>query len=1028
MIFLADKNSQIDVVQSVGRVMRRAPGKTYGYIILPIVVNYTADPKQALNTGVQYKVVWQVLNALRAHDERLKNTINKITLNRTKPDQIVVGRPDGQGDGTESAGAAALTIPTAAQVEFQFTDFQNALYAKMVEKVGDRGYFSEWAQNVAELAERHTKRIGRLVKREGEHKEAFASFLDGLRQNINPSVKAEQAVEMLAQHIISKPVFESLFEDYSFSKDNAVSQAMEGILSIIEAQSLEEEDQEKLSALHDYVKRKVADIDNAAGKQKVIVELYDKFFSAGFPKLVEQLGIVYTPVEIVDFIIHSVNDVLRQEFGKSLSDEGVSILDPFTGTGTFVTRLLQSGLIKPEDLERKYHHEIFANEIVLLAYYIAAINIENAYHDLKENGKYEGFPGIVLADTFQMTEGDPRLEPSLHENFERIKRQKEAPIRVIISNPPYSVGQKDANDAAANQDYPRLHSKITDTYAYFSRSKNLKSLFDSYIKAFRWSTDRIDPEKGGIIAFVSNGSWLEDNSKDGFRASLEQEFSNIHIFDLRGKSNISGEARRREGGNVFGEGSKTRIAITLLIKKPDLSVRKAEIHYHDIGDYLDRRDKLKLISKHQSMLSKTMQAQRQKLCPNPQNDWLNQRRPFPAHFVPIAQDRNAICPASTLGAVSNRDAWVCNFSLSKLRENMKKTITFYNSEVGRYVSLDKPLDNNQLAEFTTNDSESISWNDKLRQSIKLGSSYLYKEAAEQTILYRPFCKQRIYFDNLFVSRPGSFHQLLNSSRGNRFIVFSDRGTTTDFSVLIIDTIADLHILGTNRCIPLYVYSETQVGGILQYADQDAMSQGVNISSTFHRQAESKYGVRIEKEAIFYYLYGLLHSPSYKDTFRNNFSKEMPHIPLVEGREIFMRFTKAGRQLAELHINYEEVEPYPLLGISGIDAENYQVNKMRFKSKDRKDTIVFNSHITVSKIPERAYEYVLNGRSVIEWIMERYQIKTDKASGIVNDPNDWSKEAGNPRYILDLLSSVINISVQTADIVERLPDIYPKMRT
>ena len=860
-----------------------------------------------------------------------------------------------------------------------------------------------------------------MVKKDGDYKQVFTDFLSGLQQNINPAVTAEQAIEMLSQHTISKPVFESLFENYSFSKDNAVSRAMEGILNIFEDQSFQE-DRKELAALYEYVKRKVSDIDNAEGKQKVIVELYDQFFSAGFPKLVEQLGIVYTPVPIVDFIIHSVNDVLQKEFGKSLSDEGVSILDPFTGTGTFITRLLQSGLIQPKDLERKYNQEIFANEIVLLAYYIAAVNIENVYHDLSESKQYASFPGIVLADTFQMSEGEPQLKPSLQENFERIKRQKGAPIRVIISNPPYSAGQKSANDAASNQQYTKLHKKINSTYAHLSTSKSVRTLYDSYIKAFRWSTDRLDPDKGGIIAFVSNGSWLEDSSKDGFRASLQREFSSIYVFNLRGNTRNSGEVARKEGGQIFGGGSRATIIITLLIKKPNPDNQKATIYYCDIGDYLRREKKLAIIHECKSVLNQNMVAKWQRIQPNQSNDWINQRRSFSEEFFLITQEAGAILPDTTLGIATNRDAWVYNFSSTELKKNMSNTINFYNQEVDRYIALGKKLESGQLDDFINNDPVQISWSRGLRQGLMRSRHYAHKSSATKTSLYRPFNKSKLYFDSSFVELPRQFARLLPPSKENRFILFSGVGASTDFSILMTDQIASMDILNKNRCIPLYLYSKLEQGGLLSGLEEEYY-RSVNINETIWHHIESRYSAKIEEEAIFYYVYGLLHSLDYRKAFANNFTKETPKIPFVESRDDFLAFTKAGKRLAELHINYERIEAYPDLQITGEESGNYQVKKMRFKNKNNKGTIVLNGSITIGNIPERAYEYILNGKSAIEWIMERYQVKTDKASNITNDPNNWGEEMGNPRYIFDLLCSVINISVQTLQVIEHLPKLH-----
>ena len=443
----------------------------------------------------------------------------------------------------------------------------------------------------ADLAERQIERITSLVHRQDHQREAFGKFVKGLRKNINPSITEESAIEMLAQHIITKPIFEALFEDYSFEQNNVVSRAMHEMLSQLEGKTVAEES-ETLQRFYDSVRARVQGIDNAEGKQKVINELYDTFFKTAFPKMADQLGIVYTPIEVVDFIIHSLDAVLKKEFGRSLSDENVHILDPFVGTGTFITRLLQSGLIRKEDLERKYQYELHANEIVLLAYYIAAVNIENVFHDrLGEGSEYKPFEGIVLTDTFQLGETDGALlTEALRLNSERVERQKKTPLTVIMANPPYSAGQTSANDDAANQKYTRLDARIAETYAKETDAVNKNSLYDSYIRAFRWSTDRLDPEHGGVIAFVSNGMWLDSNSADGFRKTIEREFSGIWVFNLRGNARTQGELRRKEAGNVFGEGTRTPVAITLLVKKPKTKSEKAKVYYHDIGYYLSREE------------------------------------------------------------------------------------------------------------------------------------------------------------------------------------------------------------------------------------------------------------------------------------------------------------------------------------------------------------------------------------------------------------------------------------------------------
>ena len=584
IMFLSSRNSQVDVVQSVGRVMRKAEGKKFGYIIIPVIVPADKNANEVLDTSDDFKIVWSVLNALRAHDDRFNATINKIELNKKRPKIITVsgggnfgGKPVGGNDNKAEAVQGVLDFDELQQELYEkFKSLTEQVFAKIVNKCGSRRYWADWGKDVSEIAKRNIERIHKLISIEGTHKEKFTSYWEGLKKNLNPSVSQSEAVEMLAQHIITKPVFEALFGNDRFTKENPVSKSLEDIVILLDEKSAPE-DLEKLERFYKSVQQRVEGIDNAEGKQKVIVELYDSFFKNAFPLTVEKLGIVYTPVPVVDFIIRSVEWVLNKEFGRSISDERVNVIDPFTGTGTFITRLLQLGIIKPEDLERKYKHEIFANEIVLLAYYIASVNIENAYHDLSGKATYEPFGGICLTDTFQLYEtGEPTLDDRIfRENSDRVNEQRKQPITIVMGNPPYSIGQKSANDNAQNQRYPKLEDRIANTYVKESEAGLNKSAYDSYIKAFRWASDRITASMpalgggggGGIIAFVSNGSFLDNNAQDGFRKTLEKEFERVYVFNLRGNQRTSGELSRREGGKIFGSGSRTPIAITVLVKK-----------------------------------------------------------------------------------------------------------------------------------------------------------------------------------------------------------------------------------------------------------------------------------------------------------------------------------------------------------------------------------------------------------------------------------------------------------------------------
>ena len=1030
VMFLSARNSQVDVVQSVGRVMRRSPGKKYGYIIIPVVVPADVEADRALDNNERYKVVWSVLNALRAHDDRFNAEVNKIDLNRKKSESILVGGTthafDEDGSSIEKEPQGNQDANSVGhQLAMQFEQLQSVVFARMVKKVGDRVYWEKWAKDVAIIAERQIERITHLVNKDQKHKEEFASFLKGLQQNINPSISESEAIEMLSQHIITKPVFEALFEGYSFVENNAISISMQKMLQLLEEGAIEK-DTETLIKFYESVKMRASGIDNAEGKQRIIIELYDKFFKTAFPKMVEQLGIVYTPVEVVDFIVNSVAHVLQKEFDRTISDENVHILDPFTGTGTFITRLLQSGLIKQQDLARKYANELHANEIVLLAYYIAAVNIENTYHDLSKGDKdYQSFNGICLTDTFQLgeTENDDKLFSDMFpKNSVRVEKQRKAPLRVIFGNPPYSIGQKSANDNAENQKYEKLDKRIETTYGVKSASKNPKSLYDAYIKAFRWSTDRLDPKNGGVIAFVSNGAWLDGNSSDGFRKVIEDEFSSIYVFNLRGNQRTSGELSRKEGGKIFGSGSRTPISITLLVKNPNSKISKASIFYYDIGDYLKREEKLKLISNFKDISGIKFKS----LKPNVHGDWINKRNTVFQDYITIGDPKlDSIFNTYCYGLTTNRDSYVYNFSKDLLSENQKISVNFYNKEASRFEKEKKNIPKIKVEDVIQVNPKTISWSRGLKKGILKNQKSQFNPELIRKTYYRPFVKQHVYYDKLFVEYQYKFplYFPLENSR-NLLIVVSGVGASKDFSSIIVDNIADLQFLANAQCFPLNYYEEKKLRSQNLF-DENSDANYIlrdGISDFILNRAIKIYGKSVSKEDIFYYVYGLLHSLQYRETFKNDLKKMLPRLPLVDKPKDFWSFSKAGRALADLHINYETVPAFPDVKITGGDSGFYTVEKMRFPKKDQKHTIIYNSKILIENIPDKAYEYVVNGKSAIEWIMERYQVKSDKKSGIKNDPNDWGIEVGNERYILDLLLSIINVSVQSVDIVNGLPQV------
>ncbi|MFI6514092.1 DEAD/DEAH box helicase [Spirillospora sp. NPDC050679] len=1023
VLFLNPRNSTVDVVQSVGRVMRKAEGKDFGYIILPVGIPAGVTPERALADNQRFKVVWQVLNALRAHDDRFNAKINQLDLNKQRPDTILTGHvgpgEDGLGDGNDDS---SKVTSTQLALSLDLGEWRDAIYAKIVSKVGERHYWEDWAKSIAVIAERHVARIRAALDDPAKH-QAFEVFLGELRASLNPNITEASAIDMLAQHLITKPVFDALFAGYAFSERNPVSQAMQQMLDKLEDQVIGKE-AETLESFYESVRVRAEGIDNHEGRQQVITELYERFFKTALPKTADAFGIVYTPIPVVDFILRATDQALAKHFGVGMSDEGVHIIDPFTGTGTFMVRLLQSGLIKPEDLLRKYTKELHANEILLLAYYIAAVNIEAAFHQ-HYDGDYRPFEGIVLADTFQLSENDQQLDLGmLIGNSERALRQKRQDIRVIIGNPPYSVGQDSQNDNNQNQRYQVLDGRIRDTYAAKSTATNKNSLYDSYIRAIRWASDRVKDE--GVICYVSNGGYIDGNTADGLRKTLSDDFDAIYCYNLRGNQRTAGELSRQEGGKIFGSGSRSTVAILLLVKgskNPDPEARG--LHYRDIGDYLSRADKLAILSA-QDLNSVDWQH----TTPSPEGDWINQRDPRFAAFRPLS-DKNrpnqAIFCVASPGLQSNRDAWVYNSSKDKLRNNARQMIKFYNEELDRYSSYLASSSTNSgdksFSEFADRNPTLISWSSSLLSKGERGHRTSFTQEGLRKSIYRPFNAQHLYFDGDLNHRTGKLKSMFPTQESINFGFYvTGLGSDKPFSVCAVDQIPDLAFWGSSngQFFSRYTYRETGTGNdLFTAAEAPGFEQVDNVTDVALADYRRTYGEKVTKDDIFFYVYGLLHSPTYRSAFAADLKKSLPRIPKVAD---FHGFAEAGRRLANLHIGYESVEPYPLDEVitgspNTPTSELYRVEKMKFRSKSDRTALVYNSRITLAGIPEDVFRYQLGARSALEWIIDRYQVKKDKASGIVNDPNDWSDD---PRYIVDLVKRIITVGLETIKIVDSLP--------
>ena len=916
IIFMHPRKSQIDVVQAVGRVMRKAEGKKLGYVLLPVVVPFDEDPAESLNNNKTFEVVWQVLNAIRSHDQRFDAMINLLEEGQESDQLGIIFFADDWQPGGGGGGSGDRPDPPIAWHE---QHLPAAIKAKIVEKCGNRKYWSEWAHDVADIARRHIVRIQDLVTADEDAQEIFEIFLGELRKDLNQGISDQDAIEMLAQHMVTRPVFEALLGDWKFADSNPVSAGMQMVLDVLKDENIEKE-AEGLEEFYNSVQRRAEAATTAEARQKLLVELYDQFFQGAFPRTVERMGIVYTPVPVVDFILRSVGAVLEDEFDHSLGTRGVHILDPFTGTGTFITRMIQLGLLTPEQLIRKWQvPELHANEMVLLAYYVAAVNIEAAWHAETGAETYAPFKGICLSDTFE-TDRESLFTQILPGNSKARDRQNKAPIRVIIGNPPWSTGQKNQNDNAANQPYPQLDQRIRETYAQASKATSLRNLYDSYVRAIRWASDRIGDS--GIIGFITGSAWLERSFADGLRKCLAEEFTKVHVFHLRGdirKDWLSG-GLAGEGASIFD--GMVGSAIFILVKNPKASGR-GQILFHSIGDNLERETKLAIIKDFGSIHGIGVEGGWTEITPDEHHDWLDQRDAGFQDFLMIGSKDKALSDEPrlfhnySLGVATSRDAWCCNASCLALESNIRAMIDAYNAELVRFAQEGSGSRATvaQVRNFVGRNPKKINWSRALVKDVRIGKALVWDDGHIAPSMYRPFTRQYLYFsrrlNDMVYQMPRIFP---HAEAENRCICVAGIGARSGFSVLMVDAIATLGIIESGQCLPLWLYDKamTAEGGLLpKKTDAHGYVRREAITEEGLRYFQSAFGPKVTKRKIFNYVYGLLHLPSYRERFKNNLAKELPRIPLPREPEHFETLAEAGRLLGEMHVGYERADPWPI---------------------------------------------------------------------------------------------------------------------
>lgn len=1070
VLFLSPRKSPVDVVQTVGRVMRTSKDtkKERGYVIIPIVTPAGIPADSVLDNNKDFETVWQVLRALKSIDEDFGSMVDGQlkTINSEKLEVICLTdkKFTRKSASSESSGgirrkSAKKNTKTENQLELTLgrdSILEEDIRARIVKKVGNRKEWSDWAEDVATICQKQTEHIKAVLDdpKNEESRRQFASFSDELKATLNGELSQDEVLDMLGQHIVTKPVMDALFSDFPFTERNPIARAMTQMLDALDKEGMKSATK-LLEDFYNSVKIRAKNIKTASDRQTVILELFDKFFKFAFPKVRDKLGIVYTPVPVVDFINHSVADILKKEFHTTFADPDVHVLDPFTGTGTFLTRLMQSGLIPQDKLAEKFDSGIHAHEIVPLAYYVASMNLESTLHELVPGVEYKPNPVMIWTDTFADHNEKTLFKTSLAENDKRLANEISQDIRVVIGNPPYSSGQDSMDDDNKNNSYPRLEEDVKLKYTQRSTKKGGKrSTLDSYILAYRWASTRIRDK--GVIGFVTNAGWLDSNSADGMRKCMAEEFSSIYVFHLKGNQRTSGERSRQEGGKIFGEGSRAPVAIVLLVKNPE-DPEKGKIYFHAVDDYLTREEKLGQLTEAKSISS----VQWQRIYPDKHGDWLNFRNTETEKFISTNPEQSGIFSIRSGGVVSSKDPYLYNSSLRDLTNTVKKMDNFFNSEIERFKQ-ENPFDlsnkkvkrkniEKELLAWTKKSPHEFSWGgNSWKSPLMNGQNQKFSDEYLMRSLYRPFFKQWLYANPSYAHSLYQMPSIFPTVQSKNLAICITGVGAKEFSCLMVNQIPCFDFVEKSQCFPRYIYNPINAsknnkgatGDLFDSVENEvnkANSNGFIKEDAITDEALAHFQTTypnnpISKDDLFYYIYGILHSEDYRKRYANNLMKELPRIPRVATYEQVKAFSDAGRKLADLHVNFEKQPRYEGVEIQIYPGASYEITQMKWgkitgktgnAAKD-KSVLIYNSHITIKNIPLEAQEYVVNKRSALDWLVEKCKVSIDKDSGIVNDFNLYGKELGQADYPFDLFLKVITVSMETMKIVKALPalEIHP----
>ncbi|RKV07221.1 restriction endonuclease [Helicobacter pylori] len=1011
VIFFDGKSAMVDIIQAVGRVMRKAKNKKRGYIILPIALEESEikNLDEAVK-NTNFKNIWKVIKALRSHDPSLVDEATfkeKIKIFGSDDRSNLDDEEELQKDKTEQNDPkqAQKTLFDAILLQ----DLANAVYNVMPTKLGDRNYWENFAKKTGNIARTLNNRLKMIFEK---NPEIFDNFLTSLRGNIHQNIKEEEALDMIISHIITKPIFDAIFGD---NIQNPIAKALDKMVLKLSTLGLEGETKD-LKNLYESVKTEAAHAKSQKSQQELIKNLYNTFFKEAFRKQSEKLGIVYTPIEVVDFILRATNGILKKHFNTDFNDQNITIFDPFTGTGSFIARLLskENNLISDEALKEKFQKNLFAFDIVLLSYYIALINITQAAQN--RDSSLKNFKNIALTDSLDYLE--EKSAKGVIPGFEDLKENQDIKdtlagqnIRVIIGNPPYSAGQKSQNDNNQNLSHKKLEKLVYEKYGKNSTAKVGKTTRDTLIQSIRMASDVVKDK--GVVGFVVNGSFIDSKSADGFRKCVAKEFSHLYALNLRGNARTSGEERKKEGDGIFDSGSRATVAIIFFVK--DKNAPNHTIFYYEVEDYLKREAKLNLLAGFENLESVPFKE----ITPNDKGDWINQRNDDFEKLIPLKRDPklkifDTIFDLNSNGVATNRDPWVYNFSPNALKQSVQNCIDTYNADLKRFNEVFreafkqrtkgiKPADRYKHLndrEITT-DKTKIAWTDGLKNKF-INNENLPASNKERMrlALYRPFNKQWLYWDKDLINRQGRFSKIFPDKSARNVVI--NTGVGKAFSALISSEIPCYDLLHHNQAYPLYYYDDlgNRYNAISGYA--------LNLFRRHYKDDS------IVEEEIFYYIYAIFHHKGYLEKYKNSLAKEAPRIALSED---FKELSILGKELAELHLNYESGEMHTSVKYTTLmnaEVEGYY-DVVQMKKDKKGDRIQYNHHITITNIPQKAFDYVVNGKSAIDWVIERYQKTMDKDSLIENNPNDY---AGG-KYVFELLCRVIKLSEKSVDLIEKI---------